>query len=144
MGTINIILIVLSILIIIISFLKIRNAAKYGERAPQSNINTTFLILISILLVLVFNIPFPHVIWMLIASIIVGHLSKIFPFILISIPAAYLIERIAYIGLNHQKILETKYEIEDTLKDIAAGKLTQEEATKKLLEKAKKKNQNIE
>lgn len=131
MEIVNIIIIFFASLLTIIWFYGIRRYAKLGNRASQANINSTFLFIISLLVVFIFNISPLHLLWMFPASAIIGLLYLNFPFILVNIPATYL-ERLAYLGLDHNKIRDLKFEVEDVIELMTKEKLTKEEAIKRV------------
>lgn len=67
----------------------IRTLMRTGKGATNGTIVTTMLFFISLICILVLHLSTLHLIWMFIASWVMGTLSLIFPFSILVIPARY-------------------------------------------------------
>lgn len=139
MTTLEIIILVIVVLFALTWLYGIRYKMQTADRAAPNTINTTFLIFVSILIVLIFDISAYHLLWMIPASVIIGLLSLMFPFSLISFLSIPL-EKIAYIGLDWNKIKKLQDDIQEVIKLMKDEKLTKEEAIKRVKEKSLNKN----
>ncbi len=114
----------------------IRHNVNTGQGVTMQTVNTTFLFLVSLFIVPFLKISPFHIVWMFLASFILGAMSLIFPFSLISI-FGNILASIVCIGLDKEAIAENQSKIKDLQQLMVSEGLTAEQAKEKLIEQGR-------
>ncbi len=137
METINTVIIIVACLFTLSWLYGIRYKMQMADRASQSTINSTFLYIVSIILVLIVGFSPLHLLWMFPLAVVISLLSLTFPFSLISI-LSIPIEKLAYIGLDWDKIQTLQDDVKEVIRLMKMEKMTREDAMKIVKEKRSK------
>jgi hypothetical protein len=113
---------------------EIRSKTKSGIGITIQTVNTAFLFLVALALVPILEISPFHIVWMFIASFILGGLSIIFPFSLLSI-FGNILGGILCIGLDQEAIEERRTRIRNLRKVILTENVAEEEAKEILIQR---------
>lgn len=137
------IILFLAILLTIVWISNIRQSAKLSEKRSHSKITATFLFIISFFITLIFHLSTFNFLWMFPVSIMIGLMSHKFPFIIISFPAIYL-ERLIYIGIDHNKMTQLKFDRQDALELMKIENIPEEEALSRVKARREKEQKEID
>ncbi len=127
MGTLNFIIISVACLFTLSWLYGIRHKMQMANRASQSTINSTFLYIISIIIVLTFSFSPLNLLWMFPLAIVLGLFSFTFPFSLLSILSRPL-EKFVYIGLDWNEIKTLQDDVQEVVRLMKMEKMTKEAA----------------
>lgn len=111
----------------------IRSYTLSGQNVTMQTVNTTMLFIVSLVVVVILNLPYFHLLWMYPTSFILGFMSMIFPFTLLSI-FGNVIAFIACIGLDPNEVKKNNDRILRGVELVHDEGLTIEEAKKRLEE----------
>ena len=111
----------------------IRTYTNSGQGLTISTVNTTMLFIVSLALVPILQVDPLHLLWMYPLSFVLGMLSLVFPFSLLSIPG-HLVGWIACIGLNQAEIAIKQERIHKLQELMITESITAEEAKAQLEE----------
>ncbi len=111
----------------------IRLHTNSGQGVTMSTINITMLFIVSLALIPVLKLEPLHLLWMYPSSFLLGTLSLMFPFSLLSIPGN-LVAKIACVGLNQAEIAIKKERVRKMRELILNENITAKEAKAKLEE----------
>lgn len=134
MGTLNIIIVAAACLFTLSWLYGIRYKMQMADRASQSTINTTFLYIVSIILVLIFSFSPLHLLWLFPLAVVLGLLSLTFPFSILSILTIPL-EKLVYIGLDWNEIKTLQADVQEVVRLMKTEKMTRDEAMKIIKDK---------
>lgn len=109
----------------------IRLHTNSGQGVTMSTVNITMLFIVSLVLVPIIKLEPLHLLWMYPSSFLIGTLSLMFPFSLLSIPGN-LLAKIACVGLDQSEIAIKKERINKMRELILSENITAEEAKEKL------------
>ena len=123
----------IGVVLTIIWMIGIRTYTKSGQGVTMSTVNTTMLFIVSLILVPVLGISPLHLLWMYPASFLLGQLSLVFPFSVLSIPGN-IVALVACIGLNQAEVQKNKERVQRGIELVHREGLTVEEAKKRLEE----------
>ena len=111
----------------------IRSYTLSGQNVTIQTVNTAMLFIVSLIVVIIFKLPFFHLLWMYPVSIAFGLLSMIFPFSLLSI-FGNIIGFIACLGLNPDEVKKNNDRTLRGMELVRDEGLTVDEAKKRLEE----------
>jgi uncharacterized protein YraI len=88
-----------------------------GTPPMMATINITMLFVVSLIIIPLLSLSPLHLLWMFVCSLIIGFLSIVFPFSLLSIPGQ-LFYIIACIGLDHEKAVKNHKKVTKVFSEI--------------------------